>query len=110
VWRDDAPFMRALLRSRPRLDLTAHGETPLFYAARLRRLATLRLLLAAGADPSIADPQGRDAVAIARARRLSPALIARLEAARDRLAAGKAAQPPSAASRSTRRLPPGRGS
>lgn len=39
---------------------------------------TVAALLAAGADPSIKDPQGRDAVDIARARRLPKAIIARL--------------------------------
>jgi ankyrin repeat protein len=78
VWRDDADMARELLAAKPRLDLVAHGETPIFYAARLRRLKTLDLLIAAGADPSIADPRGRDAVAIARARRLPKPVIARL--------------------------------
>jgi uncharacterized protein len=82
VWRDDAALCRALLAARPRLNLRAHGETPLFYAARLKRLKTLALLLDAGADPSIADDRGRDAVAIARARWLPKEIIARLEQAR----------------------------
>ncbi len=82
VWRDDAALCRALLSAKPRLNLRAHGETPLFYAARLKRLKTLALLLEAGADPSIADDRGRDAVAIARARRLPKDIIARLEQAR----------------------------
>lgn len=79
VWRDDAAMCRVLLANRPELNLRAHGETPLFYAARLQRLKTLALLIAAGADASVADEQGRDAVDIARARRLPKELIARLE-------------------------------
>jgi uncharacterized protein len=51
---------------------------PLFYAARLRRLKTLDLLIAAGADPAIVDDAGRNAVDIARARRLPKDLIDRL--------------------------------
>lgn len=82
VWRDDEVLCRELLQSRPRLNLRAHGETPILYAARLRRLKTLDLLIAAGADPTIRDEQGRDAVDIARARRLPEAVIARLAAAR----------------------------
>ncbi len=78
VWRDDKAVCRELLKSRPRLDLRAQGETPIFYAARLKRLKTLELLIEAGADPSIKDEQGRDAVDIARARRLPKALIERL--------------------------------
>jgi ankyrin repeat protein len=82
VWRDDDALMRALLGAGPRLDLRAHGETPIFYAARLRRLKTLALLIDAGADPAIPDPEGRYAVAIARARRLPAPVIAKLEALR----------------------------
>jgi ankyrin repeat protein len=79
VWRDDAVLCRDLLGAKPRLDLRAHGETPIFFAARLQRLKTLDLLIQAGADPTIKDPRGRDAVDIARARRLPKDLIARLE-------------------------------
>jgi ankyrin repeat protein len=79
VFRDDAALMRALLATKPRLNLRAHGETPIFYAARLQRLKTLDLLIRAGADPTIKDERGRDAVEIARARRLPKDVIARLE-------------------------------
>ena len=50
MWRDDDVMCRAFLKTRPRLNLRAHGETPIFYAARLQRLKTLKLLIAAGAD------------------------------------------------------------
>jgi uncharacterized protein len=82
VYRDDAVLCRTLIAAKPRLNLRAHGETPLFYAARTKRLKTLPLLLDAGADPAIADDRGRDAVAIARARHLPKDFIARLEQAR----------------------------
>ncbi len=82
VYRDDAVLCRALLAAKPRLNLRAHGETPLFYAARLRRLKALGVLLEGGADPAFADDRGRDAVAIARARRLPKEIIARLEQAK----------------------------
>jgi len=82
VWRDDETLCRELLKSKPRLNLRAHGETPLFYAARLKRLKTLELLLDAGADPTIADDRGRDASDIAQARRLPRNLIDRLAEAR----------------------------
>jgi ankyrin repeat protein len=82
VWSDDDVMCRELLKAKPRLDLVAHGETPIFYAARLQRLKTLRLLIDAGADPSIEDPRGRDAVAIAKARRLPKELIEQLAAAK----------------------------
>jgi uncharacterized protein len=78
VWRDDAEMCRELIAAKPRLNLVAHGETPIFYAARLQRLKTLDLLIGAGADPSITDRRGRDAVAIARARRLPQQVVERL--------------------------------
>jgi uncharacterized protein len=85
VWRDDAVLCRELLKFNPRLNLRAHGETPIFYSARLKRLKALGLLIAAGADPTIPDPQGCDAVAIARSRRLPKEIIDRLaEATRRR--------------------------
>jgi ankyrin repeat protein len=79
VWRDDEAMCRALLQSKPQLDLRAHGETPIFYAARLQRLKTLQLLMDAGANPAIADIRGRSTVDIARARRLPSAIVERLE-------------------------------
>ncbi len=79
VWRDDAGLIGELLKTRPRLDLVAHGETPIFYAARLQRLKALRLLIDAGADPAVKDPRGRDTVDIARARQLPKDVIERLE-------------------------------
>ena len=78
VWRDDADLCRALLKSKPELNLRAHGETPIFYAARLQRLATLALLIDAGADPSIPDSAGRDSIAIARERKLPDEIIERM--------------------------------
>ena len=82
VWRDDPVLLRTLFEAKPRLNLRAHGETPIFYAARLQRLKTLDLLIEAGADPSIRDDRGRDAVEIARARRLPTRFIDRLAALR----------------------------
>ena len=88
VFQDDATMCRELLDSKPRLDLRAHGETPIFCAARLQRLKALVLLIEAGADPSIQDPRGRDAVDIAQARRLPKDLIARLADLRGRMRRG----------------------
>jgi uncharacterized protein len=79
VFKDNVDILRTLLAAKPRLNLRAHGETPIFYAARLQRLKTLDLLIQAGADPSIKDDRGRDAVDIAKARRLPKDVIARLE-------------------------------
>jgi ankyrin repeat protein len=95
VWRDDAVLCRDLLAAKPRLNLKAHGETPIFFAARLQRLKTLDLLIAAGADPTIADRRGRDALDIARARRLPKDVIARLEDLKGRKQRAAAARPKS---------------
>jgi uncharacterized protein len=82
VFRDNAEMLRALLAAKPRLNLRAHGETPMFYAARTQRFKTLDLLIAAGADPRIKDDRGRDAVEIAQARRLPKTVIGRMETLR----------------------------
>ncbi|RZL92011.1 MAG: ankyrin repeat domain-containing protein [Variovorax sp.] len=79
VWRDDDEMCRALLKAKPKLDLRAHGETPIFYAARLKRLKTLALLIEAGANSAVSDFRGRDAVDIARARRLPGEIVDRLQ-------------------------------
>ena len=79
VFKDNVDLLKTLLTANPRLNLRAHGETPIFYAARTKRLKTLDLLIKAGADPSIQDARGRDAVSIAKARRLPKDVIARLE-------------------------------
>jgi ankyrin repeat protein len=93
VWRDDDVVCGELLKNKPRLNLRAHGETPIFYAARLKRLKTLDLLIAAGADPTIMDDQGRDAVDIAQARRLPKDFIDRLMDARQRIQGTKSEVP-----------------
>jgi ankyrin repeat protein len=80
VWRDDDALCRDLLKSGPRLNLGAHGETPILYAARPKRLKTLGLLIEAGADPTIVDAHGRNAVDMAGTRRLPADLIASLAA------------------------------
>jgi hypothetical protein len=51
---------------------------------RLQRLKTLDLLIAAGADPSIRCDRGRNAVEIAKARRLPKDLVQRLERLNER--------------------------
>jgi uncharacterized protein len=83
VWRDDDVLCHELLKVKPRLNLRAHGETPIFYAARLQRLKALDLLIKAGADPSIPDRRGRNAVDIARARHLPRVFIERLARLKD---------------------------
>jgi hypothetical protein len=46
---------------------------------RLKRLKTLQRLIKAGSNSSIADFKGRDAVDIAKLRRLPKQLVSRLE-------------------------------
>ncbi len=89
VWRDDAEMCKALLSSKPKLDLVFSGETPLFYAARLRRLRTLKLLLDAGADCSIKGPAGEAVAEIARRRRLPAPVVERLRQAHRRRRTGR---------------------
>ena len=84
-FQHDVALMRVLLAAGPKLNLRAHGETPIFYAARTQRLKVLPLLIKAGADPSIKDERGRDAVEIARARRLPKDVIAQLDQLRRRM-------------------------
>lgn len=85
TFQHDVALMRVLLAAKPKLNLRAHGETPIFYAARTQRLKVLGLLIKAGADPSIKDDRGRDAIDIARARRLPKDVIAQLETLRRRM-------------------------
>jgi ankyrin repeat protein len=58
VWSDDVVTARLLHQHGANLDLTFHGETPLLYATRLRRLRMARWLLRHGANPNVADREG----------------------------------------------------
>lgn len=78
VWRDEAELCRELLRAKPQLNLITHGETPIFYPARLKRLKALDLLIDAGSNPAIPDSQKRDAVDIARVSHVPAPFIERL--------------------------------
>src|SRR5262249_43148754 len=86
VWRDDAELCRELLRAKPHLNLRAHGETPIFYAARLQRLGTLDVLIDAAADTTIPGDQGREALDMDSARRLPKDFIDRLAELKRRFA------------------------
>ena len=83
--RDDAVLMRELLKCRPRLDLGAHGETPIFYAARLQRLEDAGLADRGGCrSPRSGTGAGGDTIDVARARRLPKDVIARLAELKER--------------------------
>lgn len=79
VWNEDIPLLDALLKTKPKLDLIAEGETPLIYAVRLRRFAAMEKLLAAGASLTARDAKGRTALDIAVARRYPKAIQAKLK-------------------------------
>jgi ankyrin repeat protein len=78
VWDDDVITARLLLSYGADLDLTFHGETPLFYATRLRRTRMLRWLLRHGADANRGDREGQTPLAYAVRRRYSLAEIEEL--------------------------------
>jgi hypothetical protein len=90
VWRDGDLVCRALLKSEPELNLKAHGETPIFYAARLKRLAMVVLLIDAGADASIPNSVGRGSVAIAQKRKLPEEMIEQMVSLQQRQLRGRA--------------------
>jgi hypothetical protein len=62
-------LVAALVRAGIRVDApkTTLGETPLLYATRKEAHAVMRVLLAAGADPTVKTAAGEDACAIAKA-------------------------------------------
>ena len=88
--RWDAAAVTALLEAAPALAgaTDPKGRTALHIACAVppgpglgepNGIATATALLKAGADPRIRDDRGRDAVDVAKARRLPKGVIARLE-------------------------------
>lgn len=75
VWDDDVVTARLLKQHNADLNLTFHGETPLLYATRLRRTRMIKWLLRNGADPNIADSEGRTPLLYAVRRRHSLAEV-----------------------------------
>jgi len=79
AWNDNAAMLRELLKTNPPLDALGEGEPVITFAIRWRRLRAVEALIRAGADASVQDAKGRDAVFHARAKKLPGRLIARLE-------------------------------
>lgn len=79
VWNDDAQMLQMLLQAGAVTEVRAQGVTPLLYAARLARSATLAVLLDAGADRHARDRKGRSALALARGAHLGADWLARLQ-------------------------------
>jgi hypothetical protein len=78
LWLDEGVTTRSVYNRTLRPSKTWGYWGVSFYVARLQRLKALGVLIEAGADPTILDPQGRDAIDIAPARRLTKDLITRL--------------------------------
>jgi len=79
AWSNDAELARLLLRAGARTDLRFGGETPLVYAARLGREPVIRELLAGKASIHVKDSQGRTPYELARKKRVSAPLLAKLD-------------------------------
>jgi len=82
VWNDNADMLREILKTHPPIDAREASEPVIVSAVRWRKLRTLEVLMKAGADVSIPDRNGHDAIYHARAKKLPAAIIARLETLR----------------------------
>jgi uncharacterized protein len=80
VWNDNAGVLREILKTKPPINDFQEGEPVIISAIRWRKLKTLDVLLDAGADVSLPDAKGRDAMFHARRRKLPPRVLARLQA------------------------------
>src|SRR5580765_7817491 len=82
VWNDNTDILRAILKTKPPINDFEEGEPVIISAIRWRKLKTLDVLIAAGADVTRQDAKGRDAILHARRRKLPPPVLARLHASR----------------------------
>lgn len=79
IYSNNPDTLRELLRYKPNTDWSDEGA-PILWATTPFRLKALDVLIDAGADPNARDKRGRDAVALAKVRRLPKQFIVRLEA------------------------------
>lgn len=80
VWNDDADILQMLIAAGAPLERHAEGASPLLYAARLGREASVRVLLAAGADLTAVDHKGLNALQLARRHKRADSLLRLLSA------------------------------
>jgi uncharacterized protein len=80
VWNDNAGVLREILKTKPPIDDAQAGEPVIISAIRWRKLKTLGMLIDAGADLSFQDANGRDAVFLAKRKKLPSSVLARLQA------------------------------
>jgi hypothetical protein len=82
TWNDNAAMLREILNTNPPINDVVEGEPVIVSAIRWRRMKPLEVLIDAGADASVPDANGRDAVFHARRKKLPERLVRRLEALR----------------------------
>lgn len=80
VWNDDVDILQMLITAGAPLERRAEGATPLLYAARLGREASVRVLLASGADSAAVDRKGLNALQLARRNKRPDSLLSLLSA------------------------------
>lgn len=80
VWTDDVDILQMLIRAGAPLERRSEGVTPLLYAARLGREASVRALLTAGADNTAVDRKGLSALQLARRNKRADTLLSLLSA------------------------------
>lgn len=78
VWNDDADILAMLLAAGAPIDPVADGATPLVYAARLGREASIRVLVGGGAARDAVDGKGRAPLQLAMAKKVSAETLALL--------------------------------
>jgi ankyrin repeat protein len=79
IYSNNPDTLRALLRYDPKVDWSDE-PAPILWATTPFRLKALDVLIEHGADPLVTDKRGRNALDLAKFRRLPPEVRAKLEA------------------------------